>query len=41
MTTKEAVDELKNMKCGLGKMLLICVLFPESVMKLNKKEYGK
>lgn len=39
MTTKEAVEELKTMKYGLGKLLLLCLLFPESVIKLNKKEY--
>lgn len=38
MTTKEAVGELKSMKYGLGKVLLLCFLFPESVIKLNKKK---
>lgn len=41
MTTKEAVEELKNMKYGLGKMFLTCLLFPEYVIKLNKEKYGK
>lgn len=41
MTTKEAIEELKSMKYGLGKMLLICFLFPEFVIKLYKEEYGK
>lgn len=41
MTTKEAVEELKTMKYGLGKMLLLCLLFPESVIKINKQEYAE
>ena len=38
MTTKEAVEELKSMRYGLGKMLLLCLLFPDAVIKLNKQE---
>lgn len=41
MTTKEVIEELKSMKYGLGKMLLLCLLFPESVIKLNKQEYAE
>ena len=41
MTTKEAVEELKSMKYGLGKMLLICFLFPEYVIKLYKEKYAE
>ena len=41
MTTKEAVEELKSMKYGLGKMRLLYLLFPDTVIKLNKEEYGK
>lgn len=41
MTTKEAIEELKSMKYGLGKMLLLCLLFPESAIKLNKEEYAE
>lgn len=41
MTTKEAVEELKSMKYGLGKILLLCLLFPESVIQLNKQEYAE
>lgn len=41
MTTKEAVEELKSMKYGLGKTLLLYLLFPESVIKLNKEEYAE
>lgn len=41
MTTKEAVEELKSMKYGLGKMFLLCLLFPEYVIKLYKEKYAE
>lgn len=41
MTTDEAVEALKNMQYGLGRIILLYLLCPDVVIKFSKDNYGK
>lgn len=41
MTTDEAVEVLKNMQYGLGRIILLYLICPDVVIKFSKDNYEK